>query len=197
MGKMVLSLLACWFCLIGAVYANEADEQAVQTLIDTYGIDNVVELVVEKRFGQMTIARGDSFTDSFGRPNKKLLSAKTILMDLEKADLSLSDFRSELESKVDKDKLRSEHLQSKSIKAPAAAASGKAKYEVVVRKGQGDKTCLAACKAKHDTCHGKVIEDSKKCKFLDSGVDKCLSENHSNMISCGAKKNDCDDTCYE
>ena len=87
-----------------------SDQQQIQHLIEQVGKAPIIEVIMEKRHGGITISRGADFEDSFGRPNKDYISAQTVAEDLKKLDMDVSALESELGVHISKKEQQNERL---------------------------------------------------------------------------------------
>ncbi len=188
---LILGLIMPNFCLAD----SHAGESSIQSLIDSYGLENIIEVILDKRFGEITIDKSGDFVSIFGKPNKSHISIKTILVDIDNIGINTSKFTELVEKHVEKKTGKSTRLKKKAITQPSKMTETK-EPSVTVRYGEPDKACMDACKEKLKPCQLRVNEDSKKCN-KSSNIEKCLSDNQTAAMKCSNQVSSCQDSCYE
>jgi len=189
---LVLALLFCGSAPCGAGPA--ADEAAIQVLMDEYGKDALIEVIIEKRFGEVTVETDGHLASTFGRPNKAGITPRSVRADLEKAGLSVADLTAAVESKLHKDQLRSERLQQSPPATPAAPQTG-VTHQVSVQTGELDQACVDGCLASHKPCFAAVNEHSNTCAKATDAT-QCLRENRNRNQACMRGQDACRRGCF-
>lgn len=72
------------------------DVQIIERLFQQPGKNQVVEFIVHKRNGAITLSLKGSFRETYGRPNMEYISAQSVLKDLKKLDMSTTELETEL-----------------------------------------------------------------------------------------------------
>jgi predicted DNA binding CopG/RHH family protein len=188
---ILLGLFLPSLCIADA----QADETSIQSLIDSYGVDNLIEVIIDKRFGEITIDKNGDFVSAFGKPNKSHITTKTIITDIENLGIDVAKFTQLVEKHVEKKIGKDSRLKKKAV-TPTSKSNEPKSSSITVRYGEADKACMDACKKKFEPCQLKANEDSKKCK-TSSNVEQCLSDNSTAAMKCGSKVNSCQDGCFK
>lgn len=89
MKKFYITLLAVGmaiFCFVNLSDAiSDAEEiQRIETLIQEYGKEAIIETIIKKRKGQITVLIDNELSESSGPPDPKTVNSQTILADLKK-----------------------------------------------------------------------------------------------------------------
>jgi hypothetical protein len=69
-----------------------ASTDIAESLLAKYGKDTLVPVIIKRCNGNITIGEAGAFKQVYGRPNKTLLSAATIAEDMERCNISPTDF---------------------------------------------------------------------------------------------------------
>ena len=99
--KSLILIFILFNALLTYSYATDgktADEQAIDKLFQDAGKESVVTIITQKRDGQITIQKNKSFFSTFGKPNIDYVTAKTVLQDLTILDMSITEFKTELDT---------------------------------------------------------------------------------------------------
>lgn len=101
-------------------HASIEDENTINNLVETHGKNNVVNFILQKRNGKITIQKKKSFLNVSGRPEMKLVTAKSINNDLKILKMDLSTLEPELVAYIEneakmKQKARESLSKSSSI----------------------------------------------------------------------------------
>jgi hypothetical protein len=89
-----------------------SNQQQIQNLIEQVGKTQIIDVIMELRYGEITILRGTGFNDNYGRPNMDYISAKTVAEDLKKLNMDVSALENEIKlfiSKKEQKKERRRH----------------------------------------------------------------------------------------
>ena len=78
-------------------YASIDAENTINKLFETRGKENVVNFVLEKRNGNITIQKKKSFLNVTGRPDIKLVTVKSINHDLKNLNIDINKLETELD----------------------------------------------------------------------------------------------------
>jgi tetratricopeptide (TPR) repeat protein len=129
-----LALILAFLALFGgAAAASTGDEiQAAQELLTRYGKLPIVNLIIERRSGFITIQRNQEQTEFHGKPNMDYVTADTLLIDMRLMGMSLDSFRAMVEEDAKKrmDKL------TKAIEAEGEEVREAQKREFEERRAQ-------------------------------------------------------------
>jgi len=103
---VILSLCAIIQPNLG--YASMGEEKAIEGLIETYGKDNLVKVILEKRDWKVTIQKNKSFADAYGRPDLSLITPKSVVYDLKTLKMSINEFTNALEEQQKQQAIQNE-----------------------------------------------------------------------------------------
>ncbi len=78
-------------------YASMEDENIVNSVFETHGKKNVVNFLLQKNDGKITIQKKKSFTSVKGRPDIELITAKSVVYDLSNLKIETGTLKSELD----------------------------------------------------------------------------------------------------
>lgn len=84
-------------------YASIDDENTINKIFETYGKSNVVNFILQRRNGKITIQKNKSFLNATGRPDITLVTAKSINNDLGILKLDISNLDAELDTYIKKE----------------------------------------------------------------------------------------------
>jgi len=101
-------------------YANASseDESRINALVETYGKNSIVNFILQKRNGKITIQKKKSFLNATGRPDITLVTPKSINNDIKILKIDINNLESELETYVENEtkiKQKEEESLSKSL----------------------------------------------------------------------------------
>ncbi len=76
------------------------EDEIIQLIFDSYGKGEVIDVLIAKTAGEITIDHNGSITSTYGKPRKELVTIKTVLTDLEKINVTPREFANFLEDKL-------------------------------------------------------------------------------------------------
>ena len=116
--RLFLLLTALFITVYPAVgYSANDDETAINEIFTTYGKENVINFISQKRNGRITIQKNRSFADTYGKPATSLITHRTILQDLKILHMSIADLDDEL------DAIKSEQERNNAENSPRETAA--------------------------------------------------------------------------
>lgn len=96
-------------------YSSIDEENTVNNIFETHGKSNVVDFILRKRNGKITIQKKKSFLNASGRPDITLVTAKSIIHDLKTLNIDVSSLKPELDIYIeDEVKKRQKKANSRS-----------------------------------------------------------------------------------
>jgi hypothetical protein len=118
-------------------YAS-TDEDRINEIIETHGKNNVINFLLKKRNGKITIEKNRSFLNVSGKPDKTFVSVKSINHDLNIIKLDISDFEIEFDEYI-QDVTKKNDERNRNLDSLASAdddeeipLSKKLKYQISV-----------------------------------------------------------------
>lgn len=103
--------------------ASSEDENSINVLVETYGKNNIVNFILQKRNGKITIQKKKSFLNATGRPDMTLVTPKSINNDLKILKMDISNFESELEAYVENE-TKIKQKEEESLSKPLSSDGG-------------------------------------------------------------------------
>lgn len=82
-------------------YASIDDENKINKLVETHGKNHLVNFILQKRNGKITIQKKKSFLEVTGRPDINLVTAKSINNDLKIIAMDISSLEPELATYIE------------------------------------------------------------------------------------------------
>ena len=96
MKKICIIPLTLWILILLSANSSKGDFitdiQLIEMLMQNYGKDLVIETILEKREGHLTVLKADGLVESSGTPNPQHVTPQTILVDLKKIESSARIF---------------------------------------------------------------------------------------------------------
>ena len=89
-----------------------SDDKIIQLLFDTYGKSNVIDALLKKTFGEISVSNHGSTSLYSGKPRRDYISTRTILMDLKRIKMRAKQFAEYIQNQ-DVEKRYSEINQKK------------------------------------------------------------------------------------
>ncbi len=83
-------------------FASTDDENTISKIFETHGKTNVVNFILERNRGKITIQKKKSFISSTGRPDLTYITAKSVNHDLKNLKIDVSSLDTELDIYIDK-----------------------------------------------------------------------------------------------
>ncbi len=105
---LLVILFLCAIIHFSPAYASMVDEKSIEGLIETYGKDNVVKVILEKRDWKITIQKNKTFGDTYGKPDLSLITPKSIIYDLNILKMSINELTSALEEQQKQQAIQNE-----------------------------------------------------------------------------------------
>lgn len=81
-------------------YASTDEENRINEITETHGKNNVIDFLLKKRNGKITIEKNRSFLNVSGKPDKTFVTVKSINYDLNIIELDISNFEVELDKYI-------------------------------------------------------------------------------------------------
>jgi len=83
-------------------FASTDDENAINKIFETHGKANVVNFILERNHGKITIQKKKSFINATGRPDMTLVTAKSVNHDLKNLEIDINNLETELDIYINK-----------------------------------------------------------------------------------------------
>jgi len=84
-------------------FASVDDENAINKIFETHGKTSVVNFILQKNHGKITIQKKKSFLNVTGRPSITLVTAKSVNHDLKNLKIDISTLEAELDTYIKKE----------------------------------------------------------------------------------------------
>jgi len=136
--QSLLKIAACIFFIFNAQLTCAAmnDEDIVNKIFETHGKQNVVDFISQKREGKITIQKDKSFLNIRGRPDIKLITAKSVIQDLKILKIDASTLEIELDIYIENESKKQQEENDKINKSASLnddkepLLSSKLKYQI-------------------------------------------------------------------
>lgn len=102
-------------------YASIEDENTINKIIETHGKNNVVNFILQKRNGKITIQKKKSFLNATGRPDLTLVTAKSINNDLKILKMDISSLQPELDTYIESESKIKQKEEESLSKSPSSS----------------------------------------------------------------------------
>ena len=169
----ILSLSAIMYFSPG--YASMADEKLVEGLIETYGKDNVVKVILEKRDWKITIQKNRTFGDSYGKPDLSFITPKSIIYDLKLLNLSINDFSSALDEQQKQQAILNEEDEK------ASTVSTSSQNSIPLSTELNHKIELKREEYNNSTSHSERRRLKKELSILQTAYNKARNNEKSKL----------------
>ena len=83
-------------------FASTDDENTISNIFETHGKTNVVNFILERNRGKITIQKKKSFINATGRPDLTYITAKSVNHDLKNLKIDVNSLETELDIYINK-----------------------------------------------------------------------------------------------
>jgi hypothetical protein len=98
-------------CLVVSNLTIGADTAAIQSLIDEYGKNRIIDLILAERGSEISVDAHGYLQDAFGRPPQNKVNARSIARDLDKVGWGSKELASRLQQVLAQEKAAREREQ--------------------------------------------------------------------------------------
>jgi hypothetical protein len=113
---MLVIFVVLYGLLYGEVIISQgdttSDTQQIEILIDRYGKRRLIEFILKKKSGQITLDINGKLQTFYGFPNHSYVTPQTILIDLDKVNLSPNDLAKAIDLQESMQKKDAEERQA-------------------------------------------------------------------------------------
>ncbi len=93
-------------------HAATNDEAEINKIFETYGKENVVKVITQKRNGKITIQKNKSFLTAYGKPDLNFVTVKTIIQDLGNLTMDIDALQKELDAHMEREAKKEREVRS-------------------------------------------------------------------------------------
>ncbi len=146
----------------------------IEMLIERYGKRRLIEFILKKKSGQITLDINGKLQTSYGSPNPSYVTPQTILIDLDKVNISPNDLAKDidLQESMQKKDAEKQRVASSQRQTPSSASPGTPRRDEVPGIGHGASNaevwCISPLKVRFPTgvkIHGIAYPLNKLLTF--------------------------------